>query len=142
MSEMEKVELVYDPSIAEEYRKEHPELYAKAVPVEIEGGGYNWWYVCGECHGQVNTGDRACGHCESTLRWDEAVLKESKKGKMHAEDFETAYFAGYEDGYKQAIKDMAKHMKEMKTYGGYKNQHAEGLPGVSKGNVKPVQREL
>ena len=20
---------------------------------DIEGGGYNWWYVCGECHGNI-----------------------------------------------------------------------------------------
>ena len=37
MDDMEKIELVYDPSAAEEYRKEHPEMYKKPVRVEIEG---------------------------------------------------------------------------------------------------------
>ena len=41
----------------------------KPVPVEIEGGGYNWWFVCDECHGIVDTKDRICPHCKNPLDW-------------------------------------------------------------------------
>ena len=45
------------------------------------------------------------------------------------EDFETAYMAGYEYGYKMAIKDMEKKIKELKSYGGdYKKERAAGVP--------------
>ena len=63
------VELVYDPSIAEEYRREHPELYPP-VPVEIEGDRWSWWYVCGECHGAVGKDDLDCPHCKRGLKWE------------------------------------------------------------------------
>jgi hypothetical protein len=41
------------------------------VPVEIEGGGQTWFYVCGECHGIVSILDRKCPHCKRWLNWDE-----------------------------------------------------------------------
>lgn len=39
------------------------------VPVELEGGGWNWWYVCGECHAAVGTGDKTCKSCKRKLSW-------------------------------------------------------------------------
>lgn len=42
--------------------------------VEIEGGGWNWWYVCEECHGQVDTKDKICPHCKSPLDWNGRTL--------------------------------------------------------------------
>ena len=44
---------------------------SKPLPIEIEGGGSTWWYVCPECHGAVDTWDRFCKHCGQALRADE-----------------------------------------------------------------------
>ncbi|MCR5566185.1 MAG: hypothetical protein K6F61_04985 [Clostridiales bacterium] len=63
------VELVYDPSIAAEYRKEHPELF-KPVPAEVEGDRWSWWYVCGDCHGAVEYHAEKCPHCGRRLTWE------------------------------------------------------------------------
>lgn len=46
----------------------------KLVPVDLEGGGWNWWYVCEECHGQVDTKDEICPHCKSRLDWSGSRL--------------------------------------------------------------------
>ena len=46
----------------------------KPVPVDLEGGGWNWWYVCEECHGQVDTKDKICPHCKSPLDWNGRTL--------------------------------------------------------------------
>lgn len=142
MDDIEKIELVYDPSAAEEYRKEHPEMYQKPVRMEIEGGGYNWFYVCGECHVQVKVGDKECGCCHSKLLWDEAELRRNTKDKMQADDFETAYFAGYQYGYQMALKDLAKHMKGMRTYGGYKKERAAGVPEHHAGRAADHEQKL
>jgi hypothetical protein len=40
------------------------------VEMEIEGGGSTWWYVCEECHGAVDRGDRFCRHCGRPLKQD------------------------------------------------------------------------
>lgn len=39
------------------------------VPAELEGGGSSWWWVCGECHGQISKGDRYCRHCGHEINW-------------------------------------------------------------------------
>ena len=36
---------------------------------EIEGGGYNWWYVCPECHGHLKHGTRFCMSCGKEIIW-------------------------------------------------------------------------
>ena len=46
----------------------------KPAAVEIEGGGWNWWYVCEECHGPVDTKDKICPHCKSPLDWNGRTL--------------------------------------------------------------------
>ena len=33
------------------------------VPSEMEGGGYNWYPVCGACHGVIGDMDSYCKHC-------------------------------------------------------------------------------
>lgn len=40
------------------------------VPAELEGGGSSWWWVCGECHGQISKGDRYCRHCGHEIKWE------------------------------------------------------------------------
>ena len=37
---------------------------------EIEGHGWMYFYVCGECHGQVNWHDPVCSHCGWRLNWN------------------------------------------------------------------------
>lgn len=37
--------------------------------VEIEGGGHNWFYVCGECHGFVKLPWVYCPGCGRRLKW-------------------------------------------------------------------------
>lgn len=41
----------------------------KTVAAEIEGGGTTWWYVCGECHSQVDYRAEACPCCKNRLSW-------------------------------------------------------------------------
>lgn len=40
--------------------------------VELEGGGWFWFYVCGECHGFIKTGQETCPYCERRLIWNES----------------------------------------------------------------------
>ena len=35
----------------------------KPAEIELEGGGSNWWHVCGECHGPIDSSDSFCRHC-------------------------------------------------------------------------------
>ena len=41
------------------------ELLKEQEPVEceLEGGGTTWWYVCGDCHGEIDNRDSYCKHC-------------------------------------------------------------------------------
>ena len=41
----------------------------KTSKAELEGGGYNWWHVCGECHGAINENDNYCKHCGAKVDW-------------------------------------------------------------------------
>lgn len=45
------------------------ELLLTPVSAEIEGGGSSWFFVCGECHGQIDSKDRVCRHCGSLVSW-------------------------------------------------------------------------
>ena len=45
--------------------------YLQAVPAEMEGGGHEWWYVCGECHGTIRSQDTFCRHCGRRVKWSE-----------------------------------------------------------------------
>ena len=40
----------------------------KPQEIEIEGGGYNWWYVCPECHGAIDRADHFCKHCGQAVK--------------------------------------------------------------------------
>ena len=40
------------------------------VEIEMEGGGSTWWYVCEECRGSVDRGDRFCRHCGRPFKQD------------------------------------------------------------------------
>ena len=40
------------------------------VSVEIEGDRWSWFYVCGDCHGQVDWHDERCKHCGRRLDWN------------------------------------------------------------------------
>lgn len=41
----------------------------KPVEAEIEGGGHTWFFVCGECHGAIDSNDKFCRHCGSVIDW-------------------------------------------------------------------------
>lgn len=38
------------------------------VPYEMEGGGSNWYPVCGECHGVISDQDSFCRHCGTPVK--------------------------------------------------------------------------
>lgn len=38
-------------------------VHFKPVQAELEGGGSNWWYVCEECRGAIDSSDSWCKHC-------------------------------------------------------------------------------
>lgn len=56
MDELEKVQPAEDP--------------ARVTVPEIEGDRYGWFYVCGECHGQINWKDNICPHCGWRINWN------------------------------------------------------------------------
>ena len=37
---------------------------------EIEGDRWSWFWVCGECHGQISENAEVCPHCGWRLKWD------------------------------------------------------------------------
>lgn len=41
----------------------------KPEEAEMEGGGYNWWYVCPECHVHLKHGTRFCQSCGKEIIW-------------------------------------------------------------------------
>ena len=45
-------------------------MLKKQEPVEpeIEGGGNNWWMICGECHGLISGTDKFCRHCGRKIK--------------------------------------------------------------------------
>jgi len=45
-------------------------LLTKPVRTEWEGGGHNWWCVCGECHGALDPSDHFCRHCGRKIKND------------------------------------------------------------------------
>lgn len=48
--------------------------------VEIEGGGYSWWNVCGECHTAVDRKDKTCPVCHRELNWGPEIGSHGQKG--------------------------------------------------------------
>ena len=41
----------------------------RAAEAEIEGGGHTWFFVCGECHGAIDSNDKYCRHCGREIIW-------------------------------------------------------------------------
>ena len=37
---------------------------------EMEGAGYSWFYVCGDCHGAIDYRAEKCRHCGRPVRWE------------------------------------------------------------------------
>ena len=33
----------------------------------------SWWYVCGECGGEIDYRDRFCRYCGKAVKWDECA---------------------------------------------------------------------
>ena len=54
-----------------ELMKTAAEVLGRQMPVaaENEGGGNSWFYVCGECHGQIDPKDSYCRHCGRWITW-------------------------------------------------------------------------
>ena len=42
----------------------------RTVCPEIEGASYLYFYVCGNCHGQVWWNDEVCPYCKARLDWN------------------------------------------------------------------------
>lgn len=54
----------------------------KHAEVELEGGGWEWWYVCEECHGMVNYQQDICRNCGSILIWEPEKKKKIYTGEQ------------------------------------------------------------
>lgn len=56
-------------------------LLKKHIPVEyeMEGDGRTpfWYWVCGECHGQIDSNDLYCRHCGQVIKNN--CIKETEK---------------------------------------------------------------
>ena len=57
--------------ISLQFRERIIELLRNQDPAEpeIEGGTSSYWYVCGACHGIVDTRDAYCKHCGRKIKW-------------------------------------------------------------------------
>ena len=44
-------------------------LKDQETDAEIEGGGRDWWYVCGECRAVIDSSDSYCSKCGRRIRW-------------------------------------------------------------------------
>ena len=45
------------------------ELLSRMIQKEVQPeGGVTWWYVCPECHGNVDLRDHFCRHCGQALK--------------------------------------------------------------------------
>ena len=55
---------------ARKLKEDALELLKELDPVEteLEGGGYNWWHVCGDCHGAIDQNDNYCKHCGRRIK--------------------------------------------------------------------------
>ena len=45
-------------------------IITRPVPYEWEGGGHNWWCVCGECHTAIDPHDKFCRECGRKIKHD------------------------------------------------------------------------
>ena len=63
--------LSYSYFVHSEVCKETAEAMERLEPKESqpEGGGRSWFYVCGECHGQIDPRDKFCRWCGHPIRW-------------------------------------------------------------------------
>ena len=41
----------------------------RAAEAEIEGDWHTWFFVCGECHGAIDSNDKYCRHCGREIIW-------------------------------------------------------------------------
>jgi hypothetical protein len=46
---------------------------------EIEGGWPTWWYVCSECHVQINYKKTPCPNCQAEVSWAGFELPKGKQ---------------------------------------------------------------
>ena len=57
------------------------------VQPELEGGGWNWWYVCEECHGYLEWRAERCSGCGKKVVWDEIhtvlAADRDQQGQVH-----------------------------------------------------------
>lgn len=59
----------WQKEIMENGAPERLDFKEEGTPAEIEGGGNNWWPVCGECHGVIDINDKHCRHCGRKVCW-------------------------------------------------------------------------
>ena len=72
----------------DDYETEHLAINAlellkdqEPVPPEMEGGGYNWYPVCGACHGVIGDMDSYCRHCGTPVLKEKAKPHHNKGGE-------------------------------------------------------------
>lgn len=56
--------------ISEDRKNDIQEEKNMPVEPEIEGDRWNWFYVCGECHGYIDWKEKVCRHCGRVVDWD------------------------------------------------------------------------
>lgn len=58
--------------IIKNHKNENPEK-KKSVEPEVEGDRWNWFYVCGECHGVIDWKESVCRHCRTPIDWGRGI---------------------------------------------------------------------
>lgn len=57
---------------------------------ELEGHGWCWYPVCGECHGPLRDGEEECPHCHAINSLDGVLLRPKKQPVYTGEQTEPA----------------------------------------------------
>ena len=54
----------------------------RIVEAEIEGDRWLWYYVCSECHSEINYREKTCRCCGGIIRWEGQELPKRKPISM------------------------------------------------------------
>ena len=102
----------YDPGegCLETLMEEAAKLLEEKEPVQPEYEGDSrsiWWYVCGDCHGLIDSKDRFCRHCGREIDWNEQEKRNKEaaagSGWERTVSAETGAERGQGDGSREGM---------------------------------------
>ena len=98
-------EMFYSTSEMRTLAKDALYLLKEKEPIEAEteGDRFNWYSVCGDCHGAIGDGDRFCRHCG----------REVKRVDTNEQKVNDAVFAAFDDGFREGMESMIQAFEKL-----------------------------